>query len=285
MNPLFPEDLDESKHIATLATPIARAEHARRHHQRYPWDKYEKEEKKTRQAVLAAAGLASLIGNLNRRMMQRLFYAERLLKKRKETTVSIEKSYYARKFNEVIDSIKRDLSDGYHRSYRLGLESCGLGRRFASKAKISKEEKTWVDSAVKDEHSYFDGLVAAVIAGTAVTKLTSRASMYPTALKAMYSAGQVVAMDPGTIVEWKVTSEAEHCEDCVFLSKNGPYTADTLPTTPGAGLCRCLSSCKCVLVFRSVGDQVANKVRRGSRSKTSMLKAIQQAQKTRSNPR
>lgn len=274
------EEVSESKHYATLKDPTARAQYVQRHHRRYPDSKKEKEEKKSRNSIIAQSGMNYLVASFNKKMMSRLAQIERIIRNPSKQPNQIVN----RKINDIVSVIKSDVLASYHRSYRLGLESCGLGYRFASKRLISSSEQKWVESAVRQEMSYFAGLLMSLKSGKPLSSMAHRVNMYGNSLKSLYSAGQVSGMSPDTVVDWVVDEAAEHCYDCVFLSKNGPYTPDTLPTTPGAGLCRCLSSCKCKLVFRVVGEQVAMKVKLGSRSKDAVLRSIQKAQRTRSRP-
>ena len=50
---------------------------------------------------------------------------------------------------------------------------------------------------------------------------------------------------PG-LIEWRL-HPAEHCGDCVELAAGSPYTAETLPTEPGAGDTQCRGNCNCTL--------------------------------------
>lgn len=272
--------VSESKHYATLKDPTSRSQYVQRHHKRYPDTKKDKEEKKSNNAMIAQASMNYLIASFNKKMMSRLAQIERTTK----NGVKEPAALVNRRVNEIVAVIRKDVLSSYHRGYRLGLESCGLGYRFASRRLISNNEQKWVESAVRQEMGYFNGLLSDLRAGKPLSSMANRVGMYGNALKALYAAGQVSGMSPDTVVDWVVDKEAEHCEDCVFLSNNGPYTPETLPTTPGAGLCRCLSSCKCKLRFRVVGDQTASKVKLGSRSRDAMLRSIQKAQRTRSRP-
>lgn len=269
--------IHESKYYASLKDPSARAGYVGRHHRRYPEAKQEKEEKRSRNSVVAQTSMNALSANFNKRLMARLAQIDRILKAPRQASTN-------RRVNDIVALIRKDVLDSYHRSYRLGLESCGLGYRFASKRLISASEQKWVESAMRQEMGYFAGLLGDLKSGKPLSSMAGRVQMYGSGLKALYAAGQVSGMGSDSVVDWVVDPAAEHCEDCVFLAKNGPYTPDTLPTTPGAGLCRCLSSCKCKLRFRVVGEQTVQKVKTASRPKTLMLRSIQKAQKSRSKP-
>lgn len=48
--------------------------------------------------------------------------------------------------------------------------------------------------------------------------------------------------------EWELTAVEQHCTDCPILAEGGPYSKQTLYTTPGAGDTPCLGNCLCRLV-------------------------------------
>lgn len=65
--------------------------------------------------------------------------------------------------------------------------------------------------------------------------------------------GFVDASDSTDLFDWDMTAVEDHCADCPILAAGGPYTQDTLYTTPGACDTPCLGNCKCVLRRRSDG--------------------------------
>lgn len=58
----------------------------------------------------------------------------------------------------------------------------------------------------------------------------------------------------GELYDW-ILSRAENCEDCKRLARNGPYTADDLPTFPAFGDTVCRTRCRCVVRRRSDGRE------------------------------
>lgn len=53
---------------------------------------------------------------------------------------------------------------------------------------------------------------------------------------------------------WHDTGDERECSDCPGLAAGGPYTRETLPTTPGAGATKCGGRCRCYLTT-STGRQ------------------------------
>jgi len=90
-------------------------------------------------------------------------------------------------------------------------------------------------------------------------KHQSRFNMYIHSLDSVYTKGRVESLPEGVIINW-VYGKAEHCPDCVDLEKNSPYTKHNLPTVPRQGKTRCLSHCKCKLVFTNAPLKVYNAV-------------------------
>lgn len=60
--------------------------------------------------------------------------------------------------------------------------------------------------------------------------------------------GFVHGSPPGSQYDWELMALEDHCEDCPVIAAGGPYTKETLYTTPGAGDTPCLGNCKCRLV-------------------------------------
>lgn len=61
------------------------------------------------------------------------------------------------------------------------------------------------------------------------------------------------AQSSTALLYW-LLSAVRNCPDCIDLASGGPYTADTIPTFPGAGATRCHGNCKCTLERRVVPD-------------------------------
>ncbi len=276
-------DLDESKHVATHRGVPHRQDYLDLHYDRYPKKQVDKEEKRTKAAVLAAAGIASLIGISKQKMLQRFYLAEKYLKLAKTAKTPYERQKAMRQFEAMIQLIKASLKQSYAKSYRLGVSSSGVGGPFRTRGFISPEESRWIDSAFRHEMRYLNGLVNDVKAGKSVPSLANRIGLYAKALAAAYSSGQVMATNKDTLIHWRLSDDPNvaHCDDCLYLAGLGPFVRDTLPTVPKAGICRCGSNCKCELEYEAVSQEDAVRVRAGNMSKSYVVRKIRDRQRGR----
>lgn len=87
-----------------------------------------------------------------------------------------------------------------------------------------------------------------IVGGTTRMPISRRAGMYARTLDGIGWNAKVSALPANARIIWKL-GVAEHCEDCILLAANSPYTKWNLPTTPKAGATKCLSNCQCKLVF------------------------------------
>jgi hypothetical protein len=276
-------DIDESKHVATHRGVPHRQDYLDLHYDRYTHKQTDKEEKRTRAAVLAAAGIASLIGISKQKMLQQFYMAEKYLKLSKTAKTPFERQKALRQFESVIQLIKAGLRQSYTKSYRMGVSSSGVGGQFRTRGFMSPEEARWVESAFKHEMRYLNQLVNDVKAGKSVPTLANRIGLYAKALAAAYNSGQVMATNRDTLIHWRLSQdpEVQHCDDCLYLAGLSPFVRDTLPTVPKAGICRCSSNCRCELEYEVVKQDVASQVRAGNMSKTYVVRKIRDRQRGR----
>lgn len=134
-------------------------------------------------------------------------------------------------------------------AYRAGLMAAGIGD-----LPMNKNDDKYVETWIKTERaflvSFFKKISRSLVSPP---RARMRARMYANTLDALvYSALVGSFPQSGTEIHW-VLGVAEHCPDCVRLSRKH-YRPKTLPTTPRAGSTRCMSNCKCTLrvVFHPV---------------------------------
>ncbi len=281
--------LEESKHLVTFRDTSSRDRALARHHKLYPHDTTEKEEKRTAAAIAAAVGAVNLAGGMSTRLTQLFTQAERYLAEIKKhdtflagvdrhdpfMRAAIRTAEYGRslarsRYTSTMEAARQALREAWERSYRMGIRSSGVWKS----PRLAASESSWVRQAARREMSFFNQLIDDVKAGKPVQSLRARIAMYGKAILAAYTAGQVAATGRSTLIHWLLDPQAEHCEDCIALAKNGPYVKDTLPTTPRAGLCKCRSNCKCRLEFEAVSVEAAEAVRQGNYSKRYLLDKI-----------
>lgn len=105
-----------------------------------------------------------------------------------------------------------------------------------------------VGGVLRDEYRYLDGFAQAIANGRqSRAQALARIKQYGKATQQSYWREYALA-SRGNII-WQL-NPAEHCEDCIELAAGGPYTAETLPTYPGAGETQCRGNCNCTLERR-----------------------------------
>lgn len=253
--------LTESKHIST-------------HRDLRRWDKtiskwssrsQAQKDRDTMASLLAATAAA---GGLSRRLTQLLELGEKYLKaaeaaeqrgrtaKGKDAAAAArEQQTHLRRFRATMDAARRELSKTYREAFRAGLRAHGVRQRA-----VTGPDKKWVDSAVRHEAGFLAGVGRDMVKGKSVKSLAPRIAMYGAAALGAFHAGRVASAGPNQQIHWIVDRAAENCQDCLELEARGPYTRDTLPTTPRAGATKCRSNCKCELVFDDVSDEQADQI-------------------------
>lgn len=254
-------ELLEAKHLAHHGGAPHRDLWVKKHHERYPAKKEEKEKKKSKQAVLASAALASLIALINKRLLSNFFNAANLIKRMQQADARQHAQFKAR-FNAEVAASKKFLSDAYRKSYLYGLQSTGMPVRFGAPRALSNKEREWLESGLKQELKFFDGLVGEVRKGRNISALVPRIKMYSDALTSAYSAGQVIGSGTDTLVHWHLDPNAQHCPDCIEIANASPFTKETLPTQPKSGWCQCKSNCKCTLSFEPASKETVEKIKK-----------------------
>lgn len=283
LSALFEEHaLDESKHLVGRSNWSYRDKSLARIDKRFPHQARDREEKKTKEALAAAIGAVHLVGGMSQRLLSHLAQAERYYRRAEAAGVkgdSYNQQLLMSKYASTLQAARDALRANWKKSYQMGLQSGGLSKRVSRR--MSPSEVGWLRRATRTELSFFDKMIDDVRQGKPLPSLKGRINMYGKAILAAFTAGQVAATGPNTIIHWLLDPEASHCEDCLALSNAGPFLKDTLPTTPRAGLCRCRSNCKCRLVFESVSSKVADVVRQNNYSKKYLLDRIRRGDSVR----
>lgn len=134
----------------------------------------------------------------------------------------------------------RDLfRENYLQAYRRGIGTT-VSLAHETPALISPEEARWLESAVRHEMRYFNRLLLQVRGNRSPAGFKHRVDRYTATLEAFFRAGQVAGQHPNTVIHWVMDPRLENCPDCLELSRKGPFTKDSLPTTPKAGATRCV---------------------------------------------
>jgi len=76
----------------------------------------------------------------------------------------------------------------------------------------------------------------------------ARTTLYEKSLDGAFNLGTLSNSPDGVIITWMLGA-ADHCFECPVISLNSPYTRESLPTWPGAGVTPCRSRCACWLEY------------------------------------
>ena len=113
------------------------------------------------------------------------------------------------------------------------------------KANMTQANYGRVGGVLADEYRYLSRFAYSIANGTvSEAQALARIRQYGRATQQSY--WREFALESRAQFRWQL-NPAEHCGDCVALSAGGPYTADTLPTYPGAGDTACRGNCNCTL--------------------------------------
>lgn len=163
---------------------------------------------------------------------------------------------FARVLDRAVNSLSKGKSDRreFNKTTRAALKdyyrvAFEIGKSITSDdPDATDEELAYLKSEVDDEQTYLRGFAKLIKKVGDEQDHSARSTLYVKALDSVFAAGQVAGLPPNVRVHWRL-GEAEHCEDCVQLAMNSPYSPKDLPTIPRAGATVCLSHCKCTLAF------------------------------------
>lgn len=113
---------------------------------------------------------------------------------------------------------------------------------------LSALEKKLIDQQVKGQIPYLSNFEQNLTREKPL-KMYARANLYAQRGTALYEMGHLSSLDDDVLIDW-ILGYAEHCDDCIMLSRNSPYTKMTLPSIPGLGDTMCLVNCQCKLEER-----------------------------------
>lgn len=166
-------------------------------------------------------------------------------------------------------TLRNKLRKAHTEAFYLGLASSGQ-KTFTTtrKLQVSKAHREWLETAIKEELAYFQKLLDGIKSGKVSKKRAeSRLDNYTAAMRHVYYTGRTLGTPDGMAVDWVTAQDRKVCQSCSFLAKHSPYTKHTLPTTPRAGMTRCLANCRCRLVMREVSPETYKKIQNKHRSK------------------
>ena len=120
----------------------------------------------------------------------------------------------------------------------------GIGRA------LDAGDREWLRRATQTEVGFARNFAGAIESDALVMPRKARAQMYGSACRGAYWNGNVEKQDDEVLIFWR-TTVARHCDDCLTLESQNPYSKFNLPTTPGAGATQCRGRCKCYLDYQT----------------------------------
>lgn len=163
------------------------------------------------------------------------------------------KSAYYRELNSLVRRVEeRDIDlRTFDREVTQVIDK-NFRKAFALTADPAEHEE-YLRGAVESEASYAKQMARELRDGSSRWTRQDRVQRYAQALDSVAWNAKVESMPDSVEIDW-VLGVAEHCDDCLLVAANGPYSKDTLPTVPRAGDTACHSNCRCKLVFRLEAD-------------------------------
>ena len=172
----------------------------------------------------------------------------------------------------------------YKKAYILGVKTSGAGistgySLFVNKPSvtpdISSTENKWSEASAKDELSFWNKFLNAV---TKESRLVSsydyRILMYVRALESHFDAGRVVGAPHNSVIYWTQSKGHSACPGCSYMARISPVPKEAMVTTPRAGMCSCLSNCKCsIKIVPKTADEV-RKIRNDTPPKELIIKEM-----------
>lgn len=179
---------------------------------------------------------------------------------------------------------KRIFIDFYKKAYILGVKASGAGistgySLFINKPSImpevSPQEDKWSQLSAKDELSFWNKFLKNASNSTKmVSSYDYRILMYVRALEAHYDAGRVIGAPYNSVVYWVKNKGHSLCPGCTYMSQISPIPKELVVTTPKAGMCSCLSNCKCSIKIVPKSYEEVQKIKRESPSKEEIIKEM-----------
>jgi len=179
-------------------------------------------------------------------------------------------------FGKVRSRIENKLRAAHTNAFEFGMRAAGL-TGFVEPTNDPTIKKR-IDSALKEELKYLNKFLNQLEVGQARGNPVRRIAAYAETVESSFEQGRIMAMPSVSIIHWHLESD-DPCPDCVLISRHSPFTRETLPTVPRAGLTRCLNHCQCSLEVQPVTEKRIGQVRRKHLSRKELIKRIHRQQK------
>lgn len=106
---------------------------------------------------------------------------------------------------------------------------------------------------LRGEYAYWKNFMAAVARGElSEAQIRARAALYVNkAYSRFFAEDRLLKLQDSSLTweSWLDTGGENECSDCFALAALGRVPLGTLKTVPGAGATRCLSNCRCTIIY------------------------------------
>ncbi len=154
-------------------------------------------------------------------------------------------------YESLRSSLEGSVYRGLVRSYVMGTRSV------KPDAELSDYDFDKIQDLFSKQRNYLRNFMADMVLDTGKMPYERRAAMYASSLDNAFYSGSFSRMSNEVLIYWNL-NPAEHCEDCIDMSKDSPYTPDELSAkTPRSGSTRCLGNCKCSLEVTTRAKRLA----------------------------
>ncbi len=230
---------------------------------------------------LTAAGARSFYGDALKKIRHSATTSSsRSMKKRLDLLegqlVKLYRQYQGGEFSlrQFSERAKAQLKTAYLGAFILGVRASGIpGLRKAKLVDLQPDDRQWVDSAIKHEFKYFNRLIKDIAKDRSRQSVEKRLGRYVKTVNSIFHAGRVMVVPPNTVIHW-ILEDRKACPDCKTLWRSSPYVKSRLPTTPKAGLTRCLDNCRCRLRFEDATPAKYKQTFRRNRKSQTMIRRI-----------
>jgi len=114
---------------------------------------------------------------------------------------------------------------------------------------LDETERRFIGYQVSKEMQYMSNFADDITTGSGKIPYIRRMNMYSESLDSMFGFGRLVYMPDDAKIIWQLGATDKHCIDCLVFSSKNPYTKKTLPGYPKSGAARCLSNCRCSIIY------------------------------------
>lgn len=155
-------------------------------------------------------------------------------------------------FDDYITSQKTAVKSAFTNAYSIG-KDFGINSQV-----LDDNEKRFIVQQTTKEMQFMENFANDLQNNSGVMNYSKRMGMYVDSLDSMFGFGRLVYLPEETQIIWQLGETDKHCIDCLSYAAKSPYSKKTLPGFPKSGNSRCLSNCKCSLLYIADKQQISS---------------------------